>query len=136
MGDVITLPGSGATATYDPALPTKKDHIRFALGDTDVTAPMMGDDAILAKLSLFSYPEALAQCAEALISLFGQQPDSFSESGGVSFKWGARLESWKLIVESARTGNIATPGARRKARSVGAIGAMQPGIPDSNFRSW
>lgn len=36
------------TATYDPTLPTDKDHTRFLIGDTDILSPQFQDEEILA----------------------------------------------------------------------------------------
>lgn len=39
------------TATYDTTLPTNKDHVRFLIGDTDITNPRLSDEEILAVIS-------------------------------------------------------------------------------------
>ena len=104
-------------ATFDPTLATLKDHIRLALGDTNVNTPLLDDQTINAKLAAFSYCEALAQCAEALISQFGQRPSEYGESGGVRITWGERISAWRKIVEDARSGRINPPTTTRAARS-------------------
>ncbi len=109
-------------ATFDPALSTLKDHIRLALGDKDTASPLLADETIAAKLSAFSYCEALAQLAEALIAEFGQRPDDYSETGGIHVKWGERIDAWRRIAEAARNGEIATPDtATRTTRHRAAI---------------
>jgi hypothetical protein len=39
------------SATYDPTLPTDKDHVRFLVGDTDTTSPQFQDEEILAVIA-------------------------------------------------------------------------------------
>lgn len=39
------------SATYDPTLPTDKDHVRFLIGDTDTTSPQFQDEEILAVIA-------------------------------------------------------------------------------------
>jgi hypothetical protein len=36
------------TATYDSTLPTDKDHVRFLVGDTDISSPQFQDEEIIA----------------------------------------------------------------------------------------
>lgn len=38
-------------ATYDPTLPTDKDHVRFLIGDTDTDDAKLADAEILATLA-------------------------------------------------------------------------------------
>jgi len=115
-------------ATFDPSLPTLKDHIRLALGDRhhDATAgpissPLLADETIQAKLDTFDYPEALAQLAESLISEFGQRPDEYSESGGIKISWRERIAAWQKIVDAARSGGIKTPANKRISRPRAAV---------------
>jgi hypothetical protein len=105
------------SATFDPTLPTQRDHIRLAIGDKhnngtagDITNPLLQDEIIDAKLAMFGYPESLAQLCESLIAEYGQRPDEYSESGGVRIKWGARIAAWQKIADNARAGKIKTPG--------------------------
>jgi hypothetical protein len=108
--------------TFDPALPTLRDHIRLALGDTDATAGLVADATIDAKLGLFGYCEALAQLAEGLVSRFGQSPSEYGESGGVKFAWAERIDAWRDLVKAARSGAIRPPTSTRVARPGIAIG--------------
>jgi hypothetical protein len=100
-------------ATYDPTLPTDRDHIRLALGDTDTAAPLIIDSTIDAMLLEYAYLEALALLADALIAEFGQMPDRYSDQQGVALQWTGRLESWARVATNARTGKIAAPGTGR-----------------------
>lgn len=38
-------------ATYDPTLPSDADHVRFLVGDTDITAALFQDEEIAAVLA-------------------------------------------------------------------------------------
>lgn len=117
-------PDEPPVATYDPALPTTKDSIRLALGDTDMTEPLLLDATILAKLGLFPYNEALAQLAEALIAEFGQKPDEYSEDRGIRLKWTQRMNAWQRVIDAARSGQIMAPTATRTSRAAGAVGQL------------
>ncbi|MEN6583051.1 MAG: hypothetical protein ABFD54_11425 [Armatimonadota bacterium] len=116
------------TATYDPTLPTLRDHIRLALGDTDTTNPLVQDETINAKLTTCGYCEALAQLAEALASEFAQRPDSYAESGGLTVKWGERVQAWQDLADSARSGKITPPYTTGSggvaSRTRAAVGKM------------
>lgn len=109
------------TATFDISLASKRDHIRLALGDIDASSPLLVDETIDAKLSAFSYLEALAQLAEALVAQFGQRPDEYSESGGLSIKWGERIAAWRKLAEDARSGKIEAPTTAKTQRYGAAV---------------
>jgi len=130
-----TLTASPATgATFDPALPTYKDHVRLALGDTDVATPLLVDSTIDAKLGLFSYSEAVAQLAEALISQFAQKPSDYTDKNGVSIKWSERVKAWRELVLNCRASAVETPSAVRPAAKGICIGLLT--APDkTTFRS-
>jgi hypothetical protein len=105
-----------------------KDHIRLALGDRhnlgisgNVTTPLLQDEVIEAKLAVFTYQEALAQLAEALVAEYGQKPDEYSESGGIRIKWGQRVKAWQAIADSARAGDISAPGTVQISRPRAAV---------------
>jgi hypothetical protein len=106
-------------STFNPTLPTLKDHVRLAVGDTDTGAAMLADETITALLAAHTYPEALALCCDALVSLYGQRPSEYAESGGVKITWGERIEAWKDLAKRARAGKIATPTSTRTARKLG-----------------
>lgn len=91
-------------ATFDETLPTAKDRLRRAVGDTAVPdGALRQDEEIFSVLAL--YPdEAVAQAAiaEGLAVEFAQKPDSFSESGGVSVRWGERVKTWLALAATLR----------------------------------
>ena len=106
-----TQPSAIPPATFDPALATSRDYIRLALGDTDTSAPLLVDDTIDAALVEYSYNEALAILADALITEYGQMPDRYSEDQGIALQWTQRIAAWERIATLARTGQIQIPGA-------------------------
>jgi len=117
------------SATYDQTLSTLKDHVRLALGDVPsnqvsgaVDDPLLQDETIAAKLDAFGYCEALAQLAEGLITLIGQRPSSYDETGGLSLGWSERINSWRNIVEAARSGRMRPPTESRRFRPYAAVG--------------
>jgi len=66
-------PQGGASqgpATFDPALPTARDRVRFRVGDV---APLpqwfLADASIVAILDAYAFDEACAQCAEAIAAI-------------------------------------------------------------------
>jgi hypothetical protein len=130
------------SATYDPSLPSPKDHIRQLLGDTDTTTPILQDETIIAKLQAFGWGEALAQLAEGLISQYAQEPDTLEESGGMKQQWTARLSSWQALVVRARAGEIGEPNVITPTHSpiVSRVTTVQATLPGHGilhgFRSW
>ena len=105
------------TATYDPSLPTNRDHLRQLLGDTDTASPLLQDETIDAKLQAFGFTEALAQLADGLASELSQRPDSFKEDGGVEYSWQHRVVQWRELATKARSGLIMPPHAQSAPRN-------------------
>jgi len=95
-------------ATYDISLPTAKDHIRLALGDTNMSSVLLADETIEAKLAAFSYTEALAQLAEGLATLYAQKADK-KRFGDVSEEWSKRIDAWTDLASRARAGLVTAP---------------------------
>jgi hypothetical protein len=118
-----------AGAIFDPSLPTLKDHVRLALGDKHdqptigvVSDALLQDAVIEAKITAVGYVQALAELAEALASQYAQMPDQYSESGGLTLRWGERVSAWHALAAAARGGKIAIPGATpRSQRSPAAV---------------
>lgn len=95
------------TASYDNSLATVLDRIRFTLGDTDVdpeTNALKPDEEYLAVIAATaSEEEAIALMAEALATQIMQDPDSYSESGGISVSWTQRIKTWLALADQYRT---------------------------------
>lgn len=98
------------TATYDQDLPAALDRVRFQVGDTvvgpdddGVEQALKPDEEYLAVIALTSSEsEAIAVMAEALATQVMQDPDSYSESGGISVSWSNRIRTWMSIAEAYR----------------------------------
>lgn len=104
-----------ATGTYDPTLATALDRVRFAVGDVDVEddaaiKPDTEYDAVI--LANDSEQGAIAEMARALAAQVMQDPDSYSESGGISIRWGERIKTWLALADTA--------SARAEASGAGA----------------
>jgi hypothetical protein len=134
------------SATFDPTLPTQRDHIRLALGDKHanptagaITDPLLQDATIDALLDSLGYVQALAQLADSLATEYAQRPDEYREAGGQGFKWSERVKSWREVASMARAGKIRVPGTTRLSRRGVAAGQMtaQTSLTDtpSHFRS-
>ncbi len=135
------------TATFDPTLPTQKDHIRVALGDRHnddaagaVTDPLLTDAVINAKIDALGYLDALADLAEGLAAEKAQEPDEFQESsGGLKMKWSERVKYWLNLADRCRKGQIKVPGVTRSTQYGIAVRQTTAQAtltgPGSGFRS-
>lgn len=100
------------TATYDDTLPTAKDRIRAAVGDTDMTAALRTDEHIASVLALNVGDEtaATADVAAGLAVEYAQRPDRISDDG-TSISWGERVKTWLTLAETSRAAAVATTAA-------------------------
>lgn len=96
-------------ATFDPALATKRDEARMWLGDyhTNASAGVVAnayfqDATYDAKIAAYTFPEAVAQLANALVSKYANQPDLYEEGHSLKLEWRARLATWRAIAAEAR----------------------------------
>lgn len=97
-------------ATYDPTLPTAKDRVRYALGDTNVAAALEQDETYVANLTLYSESLAIAVMAEALAARFAQKPDSFG-TDGLNVTWRERVKTWLALATTMRANATAAAGS-------------------------
>jgi hypothetical protein len=100
------------TATFNPALSTAKDRVRFIVGDIDMAAPEVQDETIGALLTSNSADENLAalNVADYLILFYGRQPDSVEVTGAVKVAWKYRLAALEQIAARLRA-ITGAPGA-------------------------
>ena len=100
-------------ATYDPTLASARDRLRFALGDTNVAAPLEADTTYDAAIAWHGEAGALRAMAEGLASRFAQKPDRISD-GDFSVSWGERVKAWRALVSgSGAPGTAGTVQATR-----------------------
>lgn len=122
-------------ATYDPALGTDLDVVRYKTGDTDVSVdPASGagnwlnPDATISAI-LAMYPDdwrlACADVAEGLASRFAQEPDSFTATGDMSVSWRDRVKQWQWLAQQLRAESAAEVAASAGKRLVSA-GVYRP----------
>lgn len=119
------------TASFDIALASAKDRIRFAVADTDVPdGALRQDEQYVAVLSLAGSEDlATAQMAESLAAEFAQKPDSYSESGGISVRWSERVKTWLSLASGIRTSLTAAAGGQ------GGVSGQMVRVPDGGYPS-
>lgn len=120
---------SEPTATYDPTHESALDRVRFAVGDTDVSvdedtgesSALKPDTEYLAAIARNDTEQgAIAEMARALAAQVMQEPDKYSEAGGISLSWSDRIKTWLALADSADA-RAAANGA-----SYGVTNARKP----------
>lgn len=110
-----------AIGTYNPELETALDRVRFAVGDTTVEddAAIKPDEEYLAVIAAEETEQAaIATMATALAAQVMQDPDSYSESGGISITWKDRIKTWLDIAKTAsERAAVAADGAGQTSSS-------------------
>ena len=115
-------------ATYDPNLATRKDRVRFYLGDTNVAQALIQDetiDVLLAETGATPLSVA-AFLAQGIVAQFAQQVDF--DVDGQGEKRSALLKNYRTVAA-----DLATRAADEKAGNadqgvVDAMSAMGGGI--------
>lgn len=87
--------------TYDPTLPTARDRIRHATGDT-VAPGLRPDETIDALLAQMTEPEATATIAEGLASEFALKPTSINIPGGPAVSYSDRVKQLYALARQLR----------------------------------
>jgi hypothetical protein len=90
--------------TFDPALTTPTDRIRFSVQDVDDAAPMLPEATYTALYARYDDSEdrATVAAAEALLVKYAQHPDSVEITGAVKVAWKYRLAAWRELANSLR----------------------------------
>jgi hypothetical protein len=85
--------------TYDVVHAEARDRIRFALGDTDSTEPMLQDETIEAVLEQYGNDEdrTIAHLAGGLVSRYSRMPDTIRKDDGTEVRWKDRLTAWRSL---------------------------------------
>lgn len=120
------------TATFDLTLATSTDRMRAAVGDRDVPdGALRQDEEYEATYLLAGGDERLATAlvAEGLAAEYCQRVDAFSESGGISVRWGERVKTWLALAQGIRDGLAAGSAA------AGAVSAAMVRVPDGGWPS-
>lgn len=103
-------------ATYDSAQLGESElyRARFALGDSGFTTEdeaLLQDEEIEALIEMYGYAEGVAQCCDALVTRFAQDPDEHEDEGKVRAKWTERIKAWKDLAKRLRAGTVTTSTA-------------------------
>jgi len=118
------------SATFNTDLVNLSDHMRLALGDTDVSNPVLQDETYNALVSAHGYVEGLAQAAQAILDL----PDPGMYKAGstdAEFDFTAWIANVRKVRDDCRAGLVHAPGG---AYRVG-MSVSQPAYrPDRGFR--
>jgi hypothetical protein len=110
-------------ATFDDTLPTDRDWIRAALGDTDTSNAWLSDERINAVLTAAANDRTVAtlQLCEQLITLASQEPVEVSISG-LSVDYSAQIAAWKDLANRLRADIAADqPGTKSTRASSQSI---------------
>lgn len=100
------------TFSYDEALDTKRDRVRFALGDIAETGHLLEDETINARLAVSTEAETVAFLAQGLAVRLSRKPDRVSIPGGPSVGY-SRVQALTTAASTAAAGAAAgTNGAR------------------------
>lgn len=101
-------------ATYNPALSTPLDRLRFALGDTDVTVPLLPDATYAAVLEAQGNDEraAVVALARSLLAREAQNPTRQTAADGQSVEFGTRLAGWQALLTADATAAAASASTR------------------------
>ena len=97
-------PQTTLTYTFDPLLGTPTDRVRAAIGDRGPDDWQRSDEEIVATVDLEGGDEILATAVlcEELAAEYAKRIDSYSESGGISVRWGERIRTWLALAENLR----------------------------------
>lgn len=82
--------------TYDASLPSAKDRVRLALGDTNTANQLRSDETINALITAYGEAAAAAQLADGLAAQFAQKPDSIGMDG-LTISWRERVRTWREL---------------------------------------
>ena len=101
-------------ATYNPALTTSLDRLRFALGDTDVAQPLLPDATYAAVLEAQGNDEtaAVVALARSLVAREAQNPTRVVAADGQTTEFGTRLAGWQALLAADATAAAASASAR------------------------
>lgn len=97
--------------TYDPALPTDKDRVRFLVGDTDTTWQQLQDEEIAYLVAQRSDVQlAAADAARGLAAKYARQVDTSNLSLSVSAS--ERATAYYELADRLEANSLRTSGAQ------------------------
>lgn len=101
-------------ATYHPTLDRPEDQLRFALGDTNMDAPLLPDVTYTARLAAHDgdVDQASVDVARALVNRFAHEPTRLELADGAgTVSWGDRLGGWNALIRAHETSTGTTTGS-------------------------
>ncbi len=105
--------------TYNPALITDADRVRFTLGDTLESDPLLSDEEITALLtSEGSVTAAALSAADTLALIFGRKVQSMTDDIGQRVDYGDRAARFRVLADRLRTSVTATEYPSSSSMSV------------------
>ena len=126
------------SATFDPALTTARDRMRFDLGDTNVSATKAaGADPLQIPVDDAVYDGVLARrggderlstidMADALVNRYAQEPSKADLPSGEAAEWANRLGGWRALSSRLR-GEIEASAATTAPRGMAVLRPHRPG---------
>lgn len=110
--------------TYDSSLPTARDRMRAAVGDTDASNPLRYDETYDELLTYYEdEATATAKLARSLASQFARMPSSVSIPGGPSVSYGDRV---RTLLDTAKSIEAAVSTIR--GTSYRSMTVSRPGM--------
>lgn len=88
--------------TYDPAMASDRDKVRFRLGDTVEAAPLLQDEEIDVLLEGSDVISATIACAESLAMHFASLAQSKTDDIGQSVNYGDRSARYRALADRLR----------------------------------
>jgi hypothetical protein len=114
------------TFTFDITLPTARDRMRMALGDTDPSNPIRYNETYDSMLAYWEDETiATAKMARAFASQFGRDPSSVSIPGGPSVSYASRVPTWLDLAKNLESAIGSLGGS---TSSYTASKAVRPGM--------
>ena len=100
--------------TYDPLLVSDADRVRFLIGDTNESDPLLSDEEIGAMVSMESSVDAAAaRAAETLVIICGRKAEEVTDDIGQRVKYGDRAGMYRTLAARLRTGLAGTAAPSR-----------------------
>ena len=115
-------------ATYNPALTTPLDRIRFAVGDTDVAKPFIQDETITALLAEAGATPASVAASVAQNILTTLQHRVTYDVDGQGERWSDAAKAYASTVALLNTKLLAETAAGADEDAIAASEALGGGI--------
>jgi hypothetical protein len=122
------------TWTYNPALTTDKDKVRFLVSDVDSAKPLLQDEEILGILEMEGAARrAAATCAESLAAHFGQLATTLVDDLGVTVTYSDRAAFYTGLRPNFAAAPT-SPSRPRRAASRSAVSKCRQTTPTAYDR--